>query len=78
MIRMIEGSLTDERPRSRTTEAILPLSVGQDTECETVLPSEGNLPLSGTTVDKDNDGTRTAAAWSVRTDTTSDAAEEGY
>ena len=42
------------------------------------MPSEENLPLSGTTVNKDNDGTRTAAAWSVRTDTTSYAAEERY
>ena len=46
---------------SRTTEEILPLSVGLDTECETLLPNEGNLVLSGATMDKDDDGTLTAA-----------------
>ena len=35
-------------------------------ECETILPSEGNLPLSGATVDKDDDdGTHTAASSEV-------------
>ena len=73
MIRVIEGPLIDGQEFG-TTEDVLPLSVGLDTECETLLPNEGNFPLSGATVDKDNDGTRTAA-WSAAT---SDATERGY
>ena len=62
----------------RTTEEILPLSVGLDTECETLLPNEGNLVLSGATMDKDDDGTLTAATssvWIVRSAATINTAE---
>ena len=65
----------------RTTEEILPLSVGLDTECETLLPNEGNLVLSGATMDKDDDGTLTASTsivwivWIVRSAATINTAE---
>ena len=61
--RVIDG-LTDGQ-ECRITEDVLPLSVRLDTECEILLPSEVNLPLSGATMEKNDDGTRIAATWSV-------------
>ena len=80
MIRVIEGPLIDGQEFG-TTEDVLPLSVGLDTECETLLPNEGNLVLSGATMDKDDDGTLTAATsivwivWIVRSAATINTAE---
>ena len=63
--------------KSRATKDVLPLSARLDMECQTVLLSEVNLPLSGATVEKnDDDGTRTAwTVWTVWTAVTSEAAE---
>ena len=72
MIRVIERPLIDGQEFG-TTEDVLPLSVGLDTECETLLPNEEIFPLSGATVGKDNDGTRTAwTAWTALTASTVD------
>ena len=66
---------------SRSTEDVLFLFVRLDTECESVLPCEGNLLLSGITVDKDDNCTRIAAtscAWSAWTVDTGNVTEGSH
>ena len=73
---MMGQSFTDGQ-ESRTTEEIIPLTTRMDMECQTLLPTKGDFLIAGATPDKDknDDGTRTAAAWTAWTVDTGNVTE---
>ena len=74
--RTVGQSFTDGQ-ESQTTEEIIPLTTRMDMECQTLLPSEGDFLIAGATPEKDknDDGTRTAAASTASTAATGNATE---
>ena len=72
--RTVGQSFTDGQ-ESQTTEEIIPLTTRMDMECQTLLPSEGDFLIAGATPDKNDDGTRTAAASTASTVDTGNGTE---